>query len=52
MKRSDLVRISEYVWEIPMSFRSDMHVPARIYASEELLELILRDRSLEMAEAA
>ena len=47
MKRSDLVRISEYVWEIPMSFRSDMHVPARIYASEELLELILRDRSLE-----
>lgn len=30
-----------------MSFRSDMHVPARIYASEELLGLILRDRSLE-----
>jgi tRNA-splicing ligase RtcB len=47
MKRSDLVRISEYVWEIPTSFRSDMKVPARIYASEELLKLIFRDRSLE-----
>ncbi len=47
VKKSDLVRISEYVWEIPMSFRSDMRVPARIYASDELLGLIFGDRSLE-----
>ncbi len=45
--RSDLVRISEYTWEIPASYRSDMKVPARIYASEELLELAFRDRSME-----
>jgi tRNA-splicing ligase RtcB len=44
---SDLVRISEYLWEIPKSFRADMKVPARIYASEKLLPLISRDRSLE-----
>jgi tRNA-splicing ligase RtcB len=45
--RSDLVRISKYIWEIPASYRPDMRVPARIYASDELLDLILRDESLE-----
>ena len=45
--RSDLVRISEYAWEIPASYRSDMRVPARIYASEKLLELAFRDHSME-----
>ncbi len=47
VKRSDLVRISEYVWEVPVTFRSDMKVPARIYASEELLEMAFRDQSIE-----
>ncbi len=47
VKKSDLVRISEYVWEIPKSFRPDMNVPARIFASDDLLDLIFRDRSLE-----
>jgi tRNA-splicing ligase RtcB len=47
VKRSDLVRISEYVWEIPVTYRSDMKVPARIYASEQLLEMAFRDRSME-----
>jgi tRNA-splicing ligase RtcB len=47
IKRSDLVRIGEYVWEIPKSFRADMRVPARIYASEGLLELAFRDKTLE-----
>lgn len=47
IKKSDLVRINQYVWEIPKSFRPDMKVPARIYASEELLELAFRDKTLE-----
>ncbi len=47
VERTDLVRMSEYVWEIPRSYRSDMKVPARIYASEKLLKLAFRDRSLE-----
>jgi tRNA-splicing ligase RtcB len=47
VKKSDMVRIGEFVWEIPRSFRPDMKVPARIYASDELLALIFRDQSLE-----
>jgi tRNA-splicing ligase RtcB len=47
VQKSDLVRISKYVWEIPKSFRADMKVPARIYASDKLLDLIFRDQSLE-----
>ena len=47
VKKSDLVRLSEYVWEIPRSYRADMKVPARIYASNRLLKLIFRDRSLK-----
>ena len=45
--KSDLVRISEYVWEVPKSYRSDMRVPARIYASEELLAMAFRDKTME-----
>jgi tRNA-splicing ligase RtcB (3'-phosphate/5'-hydroxy nucleic acid ligase) len=45
--KADLRRIDEYLWEIPTSFRSDMRVPARIYASEQLLDQIFRDKSLE-----
>jgi tRNA-splicing ligase RtcB len=47
VKKSDLVRISEYIWEVPKSYRSDMNVPARIYASEELLEATFGDRTME-----
>jgi tRNA-splicing ligase RtcB len=47
VQKSDLVRISKYVWEIPTSFRSDMRVPARIYTSESLLALAFRDRTME-----
>jgi tRNA-splicing ligase RtcB len=45
--KKDLNCISEYIWEIPKSYREDMRVPARVYASELLLEEIFRDRSLE-----
>jgi tRNA-splicing ligase RtcB len=47
VKKTDLVRIGEYIWEIPKTYRSDMRVPARIYASETLLDQIFRDESLE-----
>jgi tRNA-splicing ligase RtcB len=43
----NLNRIDEYVWEIPMSYRKDMRVPARIYASKKLLEKALGDKSTE-----
>ncbi|WP_449258049.1 RtcB family protein [Chlorobium limicola] len=45
--KSALREISPIVWEIPRSYRSDMRVPARVYASQSMLEHILLDRSLE-----
>lgn len=46
---SDLIRISEYEWEIPASFRSDMRVPVRIFATRKLLEKVMDDQSLTQA---
>jgi tRNA-splicing ligase RtcB (3'-phosphate/5'-hydroxy nucleic acid ligase) len=47
MKRTDLHKISDYLWEIPKSYRGDMRVPARVYTDERMLDAILGDRSLE-----
>jgi tRNA-splicing ligase RtcB len=44
---SELRRIDETLWEIPAEARSDMRVPARIFADEDLLAAIAEDRSLE-----
>jgi tRNA-splicing ligase RtcB len=44
---ASLVRIDETMWEIPATARSDMRVPARIFADEEILEEISGDLSLE-----
>jgi tRNA-splicing ligase RtcB len=43
----DLVRVSDNVWEIPPTFRNDMRVPARVYASETMIAETLKDQSLE-----
>ena len=34
---SDIIRISDTVWEIPVSHKPGMLVPARIFATESLL---------------
>ncbi|MBU6388457.1 RtcB family protein [Patescibacteria group bacterium] len=47
MDLARLRKIEEYLWEIPQDFRSDMRVPARIFATEKLLSGIAGDRSLE-----
>ena len=44
--KKDFRKITDFLWEIPISFRSDMRVPARFYVSEKMLEDILQDRSL------
>ena len=44
--KKDFKKISDWLWEIPKSFRHDMRVPARIYASEKMLEEILKDESI------
>ena len=47
VSKADLVRISEFAWEVPKGYRGDMNVPARIYASERLLEMAFRDKTME-----
>ena len=44
---SELRKIDETLWEIPAEARADMRVPARVFADEEILAAIERDRSLE-----
>jgi tRNA-splicing ligase RtcB (3'-phosphate/5'-hydroxy nucleic acid ligase) len=44
---SELRQVDETLWEIPADARSDMRVPARVFADAELLEAISRDQSLE-----
>jgi tRNA-splicing ligase RtcB len=45
----DMEKISDYEWEIPQSYRQDMRVPVRIFATQELLEGVMDDKSLEQA---
>ncbi len=47
MRKQDFQRVGDYVWEIPPSFRDDMRVPARLYASDRLLEAALTDASVD-----
>ena len=47
VEKADLVRIGTFVWEVPQGYRADMRVPARIYASEQLLEMAFRDQTME-----
>ncbi len=43
------VMVDQYVWEIPKESRPDMRVPVRIYASRELLNKMMEDRTLVQA---
>ena len=45
ISKKDFRKINDWLWEIPKSFREDMRVPARIYASKEILELV-EDKAL------
>jgi tRNA-splicing ligase RtcB len=45
----DLKRISDYEWEIPQTFRPDMRVPVRLFATRRMLEDVMKDKSLEQA---
>jgi tRNA-splicing ligase RtcB len=44
--RAVLQQVEKHLFEIPQSFRADMRVPARVFASDELLTEIEHDRSL------
>ncbi len=46
ISKKDFRKISDWLWEIPRNFRTDMRVPARIYVSETMLEEMFRDQSI------
>jgi len=41
-----LVKLEDYLYEIPKTYRPDMRVPARVYANEKMMDDILGDKSL------
>ncbi len=47
VRKEDLIKVDENIYEIPQSYRSDMRVPARLFADEKILEEVFDDRSLE-----
>ena len=49
MRLEELRQISDHEWEIPQSQRADMRVPVRLFATRELLEQIVDDKSLDQA---
>src|SRR5512138_603395 len=42
-------KISDYEWEIPRSYRAEMMVPVRVFATRRMLEAALSDLSMEQA---
>ena len=47
VSKGDFKRIRNVLWEIPAAFRDDMRVPARLYASAEMLDAVVADKSAE-----
>ncbi len=45
--QGQLVKIDDYHWEIPQSYKDGMRVPGLIYASKELLESIREEQTPE-----
>jgi len=46
-ERVPVKKVSEYVWEIPQSYKTGMRVPGRIYSDEQLLEKMRTDLTIE-----
>ncbi len=45
--KNDLIKITDYLWEIPKNYKAGMLMPARLYADSLMLDEITRDKSLE-----
>lgn len=44
---SNFQKINDNLWEIPKSYRSDMLVPARVYASQNMLTAVSKEKAIE-----
>jgi len=47
VERKDFRRVGDFIWELPKDTRSDMRVPARMLADEELFGDAFGDRTVE-----
>jgi tRNA-splicing ligase RtcB len=45
--QGQLIKIDDYRWKIPVSYKTGMRVPGLIYASKEMLESICEEQALE-----
>lgn len=52
MRKEDFVKINEWLWEAPKTFRDDMRVPARIYISEKMLEAVESEALTQLVNTA
>lgn len=46
IKKSDLHKMSEVLYEIPKTYRADMKVPAQIFMNEAMMEDVLNDKAI------
>ncbi len=47
VEKKDFRRVDKFIWELPKETRPDMRVPARIFATPEMLDAAFRDRTVE-----
>jgi tRNA-splicing ligase RtcB len=45
----DFIKINDYEWELPVSFREDMRVPVHFFATSEILTGAMSDKTIEQA---
>jgi len=48
MKKQDFVKINDYLWEIPKTYRKSMKVPARIYISEKMFDSVEEEALIQL----
>lgn len=47
VEKKNFRRVDKFTWELPKETRPDMRVPARIFATPEMLDTAFRDRTVE-----
>jgi tRNA-splicing ligase RtcB len=47
VQKSDFEQLTDTLWQIPSTFRRDMGVPARLFASAEMLPALLTDKTTD-----
>ncbi len=49
MNIADLDQVSTFEWRIPQTYRQDMRAPVRLFATRQILDQIMNDKSLDQA---